>query len=208
MVGQAQGAVGGVSVEGMPAWQLARRQRIVEAALHALQQQDYEQIQIREVAQAADVALGTLYRYFSSKEHLYAAVLEEWASGGLAVGPDSRRGSAARNVRSRIHGVIRSFERHPQFYKVLLLLQGTADSNAKALMGEFADNALQALTRDFDVLGEERAKDAAIMMWSIISTMMTYAVYHGTPMPEVYRIADRFVDLLALDQGERGPGSA
>jgi fatty-acyl-CoA synthase len=31
---------------------------------------DYEDIQIREVAEAADLALGTVYRYFASKEHL------------------------------------------------------------------------------------------------------------------------------------------
>jgi AcrR family transcriptional regulator len=199
MAEQTQGTVGGLSVEGMPAWQLARRQRIVEAALHALEQQEYEQIQIRDVAQSADVALGTLYRYFSSKEHLYAAVLQEWAAQGLGKSAKSRRRTIEQNVRSRMHGVIKAFERQPQFYKVHVLLQSSADPNAKALMAEFAERALTTLTRDFQLLGPGRAEDAATMMWSIINTMLTQAIYHGSNMSEVYRIADRFIDLLVPD---------
>ena len=42
-------------------------------------------VQMAEVAQAADVALNTLYRYFPSKSHLYAALLsaemQQFASG-------------------------------------------------------------------------------------------------------------------------------
>ena len=197
MAEQAQGTVGGLSVEGMPAWQLARRQRIVEAALRALEQQEYEQIQIRDVAQAADVALGTLYRYFSSKEHLYAAVLQEWAAGGLTKEAKPRRNSVEQNLRNRMHGVIRAFERQPQFYKVHVLLQSSADPNTKALMATFAENAQATLTRDFEALGPGRAQDAATMMWSIINTMLTGSIYHGSGMAEVYRIADRFIDLLA-----------
>src|SRR3954447_16261722 len=100
MVAQTQGS----DAAGLPAWQLARRQRIVESALRALESREYEQIQIRDVALTAEVALGTLYRYFSSKEHLYAAVLQEWAAfdrprRGRAAGlPPSAR--ARQRVRS------------------------------------------------------------------------------------------------------------
>src|SRR5262245_52497845 len=112
---QEHGEAGGVSVEGMPAWQAARRQRIVEAAVRALESQEYEQIQIRDVAQAADVALGTLYRYFASKEHLYAAVLLEWAAFGRAPRGQAATSSPQERLRKRIHAVIRAFERQPQF---------------------------------------------------------------------------------------------
>jgi hypothetical protein len=98
-----------------------------------------------------------------------------------------------------MHGVIKAFERQPQFYKVHVLLQSSADPNAKALMAEFAERALTTLTRDFQLLGPGRAEDAATMMWSIINTMLTQAIYHGSNMSEVYRIADRFIDLLVPD---------
>lgn len=40
----------------------------------------YEAVQMRDVAERADVALGTLYRYFPSKDQLLVAALGEWAS--------------------------------------------------------------------------------------------------------------------------------
>ena len=56
-----------------------RRDRIVDAGLALLAERDYERIQVRDVAEEANVALGTLYHYFSSKEHLFAEVLVRWA---------------------------------------------------------------------------------------------------------------------------------
>ena len=35
-------------------------------------------VQMRDVAGRSGVALATVYRYFSSKEHLLAAALEDW----------------------------------------------------------------------------------------------------------------------------------
>jgi AcrR family transcriptional regulator len=202
MAGQIPGETGGLSVEGMPSWQFARRQRIVEAALEALERQDYEQIQIRDVAQSAEVALGTLYRYFSSKEHLYAAVLHEWAAFGRA--RESRRSQRPWPVqaRRRVHAVIRAFERQPQFFKVHVLLQASADPNAMTLLDEFHATALASLAREFDRLGPAEAKDTATILWSIVNTMLTQAIYRGGSMREVHRIADCFIDLLALGRAE------
>jgi AcrR family transcriptional regulator len=182
--------------QGLPAWQLARRQRIVEAALRALESGEYEQIQIRDVAQAAEVALGTLYRYFSSKEHLYAAVLQEWAAFERPRRARAPGRTAQEPARQRVHSIIRAFERQPQFYKVHVLLQTSADANAKVLLAEFAASAQASLAREFPALGPEQADDAAVMLWSIINTMVTKAIYRGGSMREVHRLADRFLDLL------------
>ncbi|MDQ1454884.1 MAG: TetR/AcrR family transcriptional regulator, cholesterol catabolism regulator, partial [Actinomycetota bacterium] len=59
--------------------QQARRDRIVDAGLALLAARDYDKIQVKDVAEEANVALGTLYHYFSSKEHLFAEVLVRWA---------------------------------------------------------------------------------------------------------------------------------
>lgn len=39
----------------------------------------YDAVQMRDVAATANVALGTIYRYFASKDHLLAAAQVEWA---------------------------------------------------------------------------------------------------------------------------------
>ncbi len=61
--------------------QRQRRQRILDTAIALAGEGGYEAVQMREVAARADVALGTLYRYFSSKEHLLVSAMAEQVSG-------------------------------------------------------------------------------------------------------------------------------
>ena len=58
--------------------QQARRQRVIDAAMALGLEGGYEAVQMRDVAARADVAMGTVYRYFTSKDHLLAATLVHW----------------------------------------------------------------------------------------------------------------------------------
>ena len=53
-----------------------RTERILEVAIELAEQEGYEAVRLRDLAAKADVALGTVYRRFSSKEDILAAVLE------------------------------------------------------------------------------------------------------------------------------------
>src|SRR5215470_7966271 len=55
--------------------QRERRKRILDATLALASKGGYDAVQMREVADRADVALGTLYRYFPSKIHLLVSGL-------------------------------------------------------------------------------------------------------------------------------------
>ncbi|WP_067133252.1 TetR/AcrR family transcriptional regulator [Microtetraspora malaysiensis] len=57
--------------------QRARHLRILRAAAHFGADKGLERVQMHEVAKAAGVAIGTLYRYFPSKTHLFTAVMAE-----------------------------------------------------------------------------------------------------------------------------------
>ena len=52
-----------------------RRKRILDATLALASKGGYDAVQMRAVAEKADVALGTLYRYFPSKIHLLVSGL-------------------------------------------------------------------------------------------------------------------------------------
>ncbi|HUZ26962.1 MAG TPA: cholesterol catabolism transcriptional regulator KstR [Streptosporangiaceae bacterium] len=52
-----------------------RRKRILDATLALASKGGYDAVQMRTVAQQANVALGTLYRYFPSKIHLLVSGL-------------------------------------------------------------------------------------------------------------------------------------
>ncbi|MGH3241537.1 MAG: TetR family transcriptional regulator [Spirillospora sp.] len=52
-----------------------RRRRILRAATRIGAEKSLERVQMHDVAKEAGVAIGTLYRYFPSKVHLFTAVM-------------------------------------------------------------------------------------------------------------------------------------
>lgn len=52
-----------------------RRRRILDATVALASEGGFDAVQMRAVAEQADVALGTLYRYFPSKIHLLVSAL-------------------------------------------------------------------------------------------------------------------------------------
>ena len=67
--------------------QRERRKRILDATLALASKGGYDAVQMRAVAERADVALGTLYRYFPSKIHL----LVSGAGPGVRADPGEAR---------------------------------------------------------------------------------------------------------------------
>ena len=66
---------GSTATEQGSAAQRERRRRILDATLVLASKGGYDAVQMRTVAERADVALGTLYRYFPSKIHLLVSAL-------------------------------------------------------------------------------------------------------------------------------------
>lgn len=83
--------------------QQARRARLVEAARELADEGGYAAVTMHDVADRAEVARATVYRYFSSKDHLLTEVAADWArsvtddvaftlpaEGGLGGTPEER----------------------------------------------------------------------------------------------------------------------
>ena len=71
-----------------------RRKRILDATIALAPEGGFDAVQMRAVAEQADVALGTLYRYFPSKIHLLVSALGrefERAEAALRRQADPRR---------------------------------------------------------------------------------------------------------------------
>jgi TetR/AcrR family transcriptional regulator, cholesterol catabolism regulator len=68
--------LGSLSYEDLgSAAQRDRRKRILDATIALASKGGFDAVQMRAVAERADVALGTLYRYFPSKIHLLVSAL-------------------------------------------------------------------------------------------------------------------------------------
>ena len=181
-----------------PAYQAARRQRIIDAAGSLLEERDYEQIQVRDVATAASFAVGTVYRYFTSKDHLYAAVLHAWGSrfGDVSRAPEGS--DPLQRLETRTRKVLESFERRPRFFRVLMLLLGSTDPNAMALLRQFRDSIQGLVQADLAELDPEGAADHAVLVWAVLSNLLTRTTFYDGSMADAYRINDRFTEMLRL----------
>lgn len=184
-----------LDVAALPPSQLARRRRIIDVATQMLESTDYEQVQMRVVAEKANVALGTLYRYFVSKEQLYAAVLLEW-SASYGVDKSAPGESPADRIRRRLHRALRAFERRPQFYKVQAMLQTTTDPQAELLFAEFTARNHDTLVRDLRPLAGRDADDRVMILSATLGSVLTSYAYLRLSMEDAFRIIDRAVDLV------------
>ena len=102
--------------------QLARRKRIIAAALELASRGGYDAVQMRDVAASADVALGTLYRYFPSKDFLLAHTWADWSheiEGYLHRYP-LRGNTAADRILDFIRRSTQALEREPMLASALV----------------------------------------------------------------------------------------
>ena len=150
--------MGPPAVELLRSGQRARRERIVRAGLRKLASEDYDKIKISDVAVDAEVAIGTLYRYFSSKEHLFAAVFKEWQDSlGRHIHLSALRGDTnAERLLDLLMRMVRAFQAQPQFYKLLLVLQTTTDPYAAEIY-DYLDGGFRGLVET--ALDEVSEKD-------------------------------------------------
>ena len=100
----------------------ARRERMIAAAVELATAGGYEAVQMRDVAARAEVALGTLYRHYPSKDHLLLAALTEQAEGlrdRIAQRPPDGLDAAARTS-DVLRRASRALARRPQLTAALV----------------------------------------------------------------------------------------
>ena len=155
----------------LPHGQQQRRARIVRSALRMLQRSEYVDIQMRDVGERADVALGTVYRYFSSKERLFAAVLIEWSRSmheGLQSDPPKGDDVAAR-LNDIMGRAFDAFERRPQVFRVVMALEDSTDAHTLSLLQEFSELARQSFSEPLKELAPEDVEAVVNVVTAILS---------------------------------------
>jgi len=143
--------------------QAARRTRVLEAAMALAAEGGYDAVQMRDVASTAQVALGTIYRYFASKDHLLAECqLDSWRTmhGRLEQRP-LQGATAADRVMDLIRRVMRTVEREPEQAAALITASSSPDPavrDCQAEMIAYQDAVLASAMGDLD---EARKADIA-----------------------------------------------
>jgi AcrR family transcriptional regulator len=178
--------------------QRERRARILDAALALSRHRPFEQIQMKDVAEASGVALGTMYQYFSSKDHLFAEALAHW--GGLL--EDNVRArpltgdDPAERLTEVLHRSIRAFQQQPNLAKLVTALSVSSDPFAVEAIARL-DRTTGAVFRDALVgLDEATAGSMVRMVDHVMAGTLRLWSAGRMSIVDVYANLDELVDLL------------
>ena len=134
----------------------SNRTRLLEAAAREFARVGVDRANINEISLSAGLAKGTVYNYFSSKEALFVAVVEE-ACGRAAEGAKAVPGDAstARRLQALLQSDIEWVGRDEDFARVLVREALTAD---RRFYAEIVAAAAPFIERVAEVLADGVAR--------------------------------------------------
>lgn len=141
-----------------------RRKRILDATIALASKGGYDAVQMRTVAERAEVALGTLYRYFPSKIHLL------------------------------VSGLAREFERNQEKIERAAVPGDTRYDRMLFVLGRVTramqrdPHLTEAMTRAF-MFADTSAAAEVDQVAALMEAMFTHAMHEGEPTDEDKAIA-------------------
>ena len=150
--------------------QAARRARVLDAALALATEGGYDAVQMRDVASRAQVALGTIYRYFASKDHLLAACqLETWRELERRLDTRPLTGdTAADRVTELFTRLMRPVEREPMRAAALITASSSPDPAVRECQLEMIglqDQVFAAAMGELDAARKDQIAQVLRQVW-------------------------------------------
>lgn len=182
----------------LTARQEERRRRVIHAARKLAAEGGYDAVQMREVATEAEVALGTIYRYFSSKDALLAAAMAEWTAElqqRLARTPPVGRSPADQLV-DVLMRACETMERQPLLSAALVRALSSADEGV-AVGSREVNERIAAISEDIlDDLDARTREDVLAVLGHVWYSALVGWVNGRTDMGAVRHELERAARLL------------
>ncbi|QSE40090.1 TetR/AcrR family transcriptional regulator [Rhodococcus erythropolis] len=161
----------------MSVGQLERRRRLTTAVVEMLAEMPSDRIQMKEVSERSGVALGTLYRYFPTKQQLLAAAMTAWSGLESARRPEEpRTGVEESNAYERVLALhrreMKAFERRPHFARLEIELHSSSDQFVIESLDQRAAAHRRLMFELMDGIPAETARVAAVAMGGTMLTAL------------------------------------
>lgn len=215
MTASARGRGNGTGVAGASATdelgssaQRDRRKRILDATLALASKGGYDAVQMRTVAERADVALGTLYRYFPSKIHLLVSAMARELS--RVQERTDRLNLPGETPFDRLNFILsritKAMQRDPQLTEAMTRAFMFADASAAAevdTVGHLMDSMIARAMTD-DEPSEEQLAIARVISDVWLSNLVAWVTRRASATD----VANRLELTIGLLLGHRSPADA
>ncbi|MDO8432758.1 MAG: TetR/AcrR family transcriptional regulator [Candidatus Binatus sp.] len=185
----------------------AKRERILNAALKLFAHEPYQAVTMDRVAKAANVAKGTLYLYFPSKDALYLGIL----SDGLDSAYRTYQASAdprlplVERLRRAITVTVEFFDHRRDFLQFYATEEPRLAEARNRIMEEARErgsNFFASLIQDGIRFGVFAAVDPRVATLAIQGSIRSLLLYYGNsrPVAEISReLGDLMLKSLAIN---------
>ena len=181
--------------------QQARLQRVIDAAMELGLEGGYDAVQMRDVASRAHVAMGTVYRYFTSKDHLLAAALVHWVEqldARLAQAP-ARGDSPADRVTDVLDRGLRAMGRQPRLVEAVFSSLISSDPSTIECQNQISALMDGIILRAMDVPQPDEFADRSRVLGHVWYSTIVSWVSGRMDLPKVHSEMAVAVRLLLGD---------
>jgi TetR/AcrR family transcriptional regulator, cholesterol catabolism regulator len=177
--------------------QVRRREAAIDQALSDLATRDYESIQMREIAERAGIALATLYRYFPSKEYLFAVALARWVDRIRAeVGAAPMHGTASVRLRSVLHRGVDMVAQVPNWFSVIVALASSRDPLAQRHLQDATATIHRMMTDAMFDVDDDDARMIAGVMAAMLQQGWHTIYLEGSSVSDLHDEIDSTIEML------------
>lgn len=169
-----------------------KAETILQAAAELFASQRFHEVRMDDIALAADVGKGTLYRYFADKEKLYQALLEHSAKQFI----DKIRAAIAReqaprkSLEAAVVAILVFFKEQPNLFDLIQraeVLQGPDFP-----WGPTRQQLIEAVTELFESMNQQAdAEFLALLLLGGVRSIIRFG--KGKPQDLARQIVDVFV---------------
>jgi AcrR family transcriptional regulator len=160
-----------------------RRDEILRAALGVFARRGLEATRIADIAEAANMSHGLIYRYFPSKEAAFEALVERAVQGALRVTEEALLGEASPGDRLKnlLQQMLDGIRTEPEYSLIIVhaYATGAIPAAAGGLLNEYGKQThrnVARLIREAQEAGQVRQGDADELATLLLATVQGLAV--------------------------------
>lgn len=186
-----------------------RRNQIIKSAKALFEERGIERISVRDIAKRANISRSLFYHYFSCKEDVTDAILDDYVTGfvtAMQVWNDTRQPG---DVRGALGGCVRLLR--SQLFETDTFRKDLLKGQNALLYQQFVQRCAESLARYLtDTTSKDYAKRHTVEIkhvyeefYLLITGLIGYVRHNPDASDEL--IADLIADTLHLDLGPVGP---